>query len=378
MDKAYITQTLQKLVQINSVNPSLETDGKGEVEIGSFIAEELKKFGIKPIIDEIVPGRINVTGIIKGSGTAPATVLNAHMDTVGVKGMSDPFSGEIKNGNLYGRGAFDMKGSIAAILGVAKSLYETAQKPNGDVILSFVADEEYESIGATHFLTKYKADQAIVTEPSGLNICLAHRGFGIFNIMTTGKTAHGGKHREGIDANTLMGLLLAEIYPYANSLPELKKHELCGEASAHVPIIKGGNSLFIYSNSCEIHLERRTIPGELLKDVEKEILALINKVNDKHPEFNAAVTCELWRNPHEIHREKPLVQSLERATKKALGFIPPFTGHGWWEDTALFAEAGIDTLTFGPKGGGIHQAVEWVEIDSVVKLAHVLWEVILD
>jgi len=272
MDRsAYITQTLQKLVQINSVNPSLEAGGGGEEEIGRFISAELSSLGIQHEIEPIADKRVNVTATIPGSGSGKSLILNAHMDTVGTSGMDAPFSGDIKNGKLYGRGSYDMKASIAAILCTAKTLIEEGQKPNGDLILSFVADEEFESIGAKRFVEKYRADAAIVTEPTDLQICLAHRGFGVFKITTQGKTAHGGEHRLGVDANTSMALLLAELHKYGKRLPEEINHPLCGEASMHVPLIEGGNSLFIYSNRCTAHLERRTLPGETEQSVMNEL-----------------------------------------------------------------------------------------------------------
>lgn len=374
---SYITKTLQKLVQINSVNPSLEKSGGGEEEIGRFIAGELTAMGIKTEVDEIEPGRVNVTGIIPGTGNGQSLILNAHTDTVGVAGMDDPFSGTIKNGKLFGRGAYDMKGSIAAILSAAKTLTEEKRELNGDLILSFVADEEYESLGARHFVKTYKADSAIVTEPTDLEICLAHRGFGIFKITTEGKTAHGGNHHLGIDANTKMGLLLAELDNYSKQLPQQKSHPLCGEASLHVPLIEGGNSLFIYSNKCTIHIERRTLPGETESGVKDELNALIKKLEAGDPDFRASIESILWRSPYEIGRDKPIVEQLAKASGTVLGSTPGFMGHTWWEDSAIFGESGIETVIIGPKGGGIHEATEWVEIESVEELSRILYQAVV-
>ena len=373
-DSSYITQTLQKLVRINSVNPSLEDTGAGEKEIGLFITDELDKAGITPEIDELAPGRINVTGIIPGSGNGKSLILNAHMDTVGVAGMDDPFSGRIKNGNLYGRGSYDMKGSIAAILDAGKRLIQEKIPLRGDVILSFVADEEFESIGAKRFVEKYKADAAIVTEPTDLQICLAHRGFGVYKVETKGKTAHGGNHKLGTDANMKMGLLLKELEKHARNLPGQKQHPLCGEASVHVPLIKGGNSLFIYSDACTIHVERRTLPSETKDQVTRELLAIIHKLEKNDPDFKASLECIIWRDPYETAPDTPIVKELQHAFKSVLGINPPFIGHTWWEDSAIFGQSGIETVIAGPKGKGIHEATEWVEIDSVVNLSDILYD----
>ncbi len=373
-DPVYITDTLQKLVRINSVNPSLDSAGGGEAEIGRWIADALTSMGIETAIDEFEPGRLNVTGILPGTGGGKSLLLNAHMDTVGVTGMEDPFSGAIKDGRVYGRGAYDMKGGAAAMLGAARALVADKHRLKGDVIFSFVADEEYASLGAQRLVEKYRADAAIVTEPTGLGICLAHRGFGVFKMVTGGRTAHGGKHREGVDANTKMGLLLAELHGLAQRLPEQKKHPLCDEASIHVPLIEGGRSLFIYSNQCTIHVERRTLPGETQEEVTAELQDLVDKVQKHNPGFTASVECVLWRDPYEIAADRPIVTHLLQSAESILGSAPEFMGHTWWEDSAIFGQAGMETVIMGPSGGGIHQETEWVETASVVQLAGILTE----
>lgn len=371
-DAAYITQSLQKLVQINSVNPSLETNGAGELEIGQWIAGELSCLGIDNQIDEFAKGRVNVVGRLPGAGSGKSLIINAHMDTVGVSGMKNPFQARIEDGKLYGRGSYDMKGSIAAMLNAARKLKSEQEKLNGDLILAFVADEEYESIGTIEFLQNHHADAAIVTEPTGLDICIAHRGFAVFKITTSGKTAHGGKHREGIDANRKMGKLLAELDGYASYLPQQKKHPLCGEASMHIPLMQGGKSLFIYANECVIHLERRTLPGDTKQTVMAELQEMIQKIALSDPAFNASIDCILWRDPYEIDKEKAIVAEVQKAAKAACERPPVFMGHTWWEDAALFGKAGIETVIIGPKGGGIHEETEWVEIDSLVQLSRIL------
>jgi len=375
-DRTYIIDTLQKLIRINSVNPELETTGPGEEEIGKYISDELSALGVDVEIQEVQPGRFNVIGIISGSGGGKSLMLNAHMDTVGVSGMQNPFSGKIENGRLYGRGSYDMKGSIAAILATAKKLTEKNIRLSGELILSFVVDEEFESIGARELVKKYKTDSAIVTEPSDLNVCLAHRGFGVFKIVTHGKIAHGGKHREGIDANLKMGLILAELNQLANQLPDRKKHALCGEASLHVPLIEGGKSLFIYSDECTAHVERRTLPGESESEVLGEFEQILQKCKANDEPLRTTVESVIWRNPYEIERDRPIVQSLMKSAQNQTGRNPKFIGHTWWEDSAIFGQADIETVIFGPKGGGIHEETEWVEIDSVVQLSDVLWDVV--
>ena len=378
IDKDFTIKTLQKLVQIHSVNPDLEDGGAGEAEIGRYIFTLLEKLGIETEIDEISPGRLNVTGVIKGDGTGPSLMLNAHMDTVGVKGMDEPFSGKIDDGKLFGRGSYDMKGSIASILAAAKSIKEERISLKGDLILSFVADEEYESIGAQALVKKIKTDIAIVAEPTNLNLCTAHRGFGIWKITTKGKTAHGGNHHLGVDANMNMGLLLTELHKRSKDLPKKKKHPLCGEASLHVPMIRGGRSLFIYADECTIRLERRTLPGEKKKQIETELLEIIEKLHKQHSGFEAELESVIWRSPYEINQSASIVKDVVKAVAGITGKQPEIIGHTWWEDSAIFGAAGIETVILGPKGGGIHEDVEWVEIDSVIKLAEIFRFILSD
>jgi len=378
IDTVFTTQTLQKLVQINSVNPGLDPDGQGEEEIASFICDTLDGLSIPFEASTLAPGRINVTARIKGSGGGKSLMLNAHTDTVGVEGMDDPFSGKIVGNRLYGRGAYDMKGSIAAILGAAKALKEDGIKLNGDLILSFVADEEHESIGAQALVKSLTADAAIVTEPTDLNLCLAHRGFGIFKISTKGKTAHGGRHKHGIDANMHMGLILAELHKLSRRLPEENTHPLCGQASLHVPLISGGRSLFVYSSSCTIHAERRTIPGETLEDVKTELQSVIDQLASQNPQFHASLEPEIWRSPYEVDASSAIAETTKKAAADTTGKSPGVIGHTWWEDSAIFGEAGIETVILGPAGGGIHEDVEWVELDSVHLLGEILYRAATD
>jgi len=372
IDEKFLVRTLKKLVSVNSVNPDLSTDGVGELEIGLYIKKLLEALQISSELDYLSSTRLNVIGNIKGSGMGKSLMLNAHMDTVGIYGMEDPFSGNILNGKLYGRGAYDMKASIAAILAMVKALRDYNIKLNGDVILAFVADEEYNSIGTKKLLEKYKTNAAIVTEPTDLAICLGHRGFGVYEISTIGKVAHGGNNREGIDANIKMGKILYELESLSKKLESKKGHPLLGNGSLHIPLIKGGESLFIYSGLCTIKLERRTLPGERESDVLTEIENIIKNLAKKDRSLKAKVRQTLWRNAYEVSQSADIVSMLKNSVTNVLGKKTQYIGHPWWEDSGLIGNCGIETVIIGPKGGGIHQETEWVDIKSVVDLSNIL------
>src|SRR5262245_46234434 len=156
IDPDFVTRTLQDLVRINSVNPYLSPEGKGEAEIACYIARTLVGLGLDVFVHEAEPGRPSVVGIRRGSGGGRSLMLNAHIDTVGVEGMPEPFSGAIRGNKLFGRGAYDMKGSVAACMGVMKAVVESADALAGDVIVALVADEEYASIGTADLLNRYR------------------------------------------------------------------------------------------------------------------------------------------------------------------------------------------------------------------------------
>ena len=372
----FITETLIDLVKINSVNPSLEKGGIGEIEIGNYIHHLLQSLGFESTIITIAPNRVNVIGRWKGTGGGKSLMLNAHMDTVGILGMEDPFAAAIKDGKLYGRGAYDMKGSIAAMLGVAKQISENKIRLDGDLFLTFVADEEFQSIGAQQLAKQLKVDACIVTEPTNLKICLGHRGFGVYEITTEGKIAHGGLHKIGIDANLKMAMVMSEINKLSQKITAEKIHPLCGEASLHLPTIHGGQSLFVYAGKCTIQVERRTIPGEKETVVFNEFSNILNELSDQDKDFKASIKQLIWRKPYEIQKDATIVKSLKKSVNQ---FHPSeFIGHTWWEDSALFGEVGIETVIIGPTGGGIHQQVEWVELESVKTLSAILFQTVKD
>ncbi len=376
VDSSFLKNTLQELVRINSVNPSLSENGPGEEELGLYIAAHLKNLDIPTEIDRLGIGRMNVTGIIEGTGNGKSIMLNAHMDTVDVTHMKDPFSARIEDGKLYGRGAQDMKASIAAILSVAKKIRDNKVSLKGDIILSFVADEEYNSIGTEHALKKYHTDGAIVTEPTDLNICIAHKGFGLFEFTTQGKAAHGGLPEEGIDANMHMAAVMQELSLMGDQLKETPAHPLLGQPSIHIPIIKGGTAPFMYADQCKLILERRSLPGEKEADVLKAFQAINKKLSGK--QIKAEVTTLMWREAFEGDKEGLMVTSLCDALKDVTGKNAKFIGHTWWEDSALISDKGIDTVIFGPTGHGLHAAVEWVDIQSVITMADILYKTVTD
>lgn len=372
LDNNYLIEQIQSMIRINSINSDLESGAVGEGEMADYVADALTRIGIEPIIHEVEAGRHNVVGILKGSGTGKSLLLNAHLDTVGITGMADPFSGERRDGKLYGRGAYDMKASLGAMLAVMKGFVDADVRLAGDLLFTAVIDEEYGSKGTEHLVQHVTADAAILTEPTNLRICCAHRGFAWIEVITQGRATHGARHHDGIDANMHMGRILVEIEKLSQDLLKRHSHPLLGTASIHVPLIQGGTSQSVYSAQCRIELERRLLPDDTLDEVTAEIQAIVDKLATQDPQFKATVNTFFSRNPYEIEPSAEIVQVVKNATQTILSTEPEIYGELWWMDSALLAVAGMETVIIGPTGDGIHADVEWVDVESVIQLAQIL------
>lgn len=378
IDKAYVTETLIDLVRINSVNPSLSPSGKGEVEVGTYVAAALDELGLDVTTYELAPNRVNVVGILRGAANGRSLLLNAHMDTVGVDGMTiDPFEAKIENGRLYGRGSQDMKASLAAMMGVAKAFVDGDVQLAGDLWITAVADEEYASIGMENLVKTITSEEkfvgaAVVTEPTDLTLCRAHRGFIWYDVKTIGRAAHGSRYAEGIDANMRMGRFLARLDKLEQELRQRTPHPLAGVPSLHASLLQGGTEISMYAASSHLTLERRTIPGETEAQATAELQEIVDHLAAEDTTFRASLTPTFRREPFAINEQATIVKIVEQAMINRLGSKPDHTGQTFWTDAALLAEAGIETVLLGPIGQGLHSAEEWVDLQSVMDLAAIL------
>ncbi len=378
IDRSYLTRMLSELIRINSINPDLVPGGPGEAEIATYIAGALRDLGLEAATHEAAPGRVSVVGRLRGTGGGRSMMLNGHIDTVGVAGMDAPFSADLRNGNMYGRGAFDMKGSVAACLVAVKALAEAQVSLGGDVLVAAVADEEYASLGTADVINRYPVDGAIVTEPTQMKLCRAHKGFIWLEVETVGRAAHGSRFDEGIDANMRMGRFLAALDTLEQRLRRQSGHPLVGPPSLHAALIAGGTELSAYAARCQLKIERRTIPGEGEAQVVAELQHIIDTLAAADPTFKATVKSFFVRNPFEVSAEAAIVQAAERASTQVLGQAPAHVGETFWADAALLAAAGVETVMIGPIGGGAHAAEEWVDLESLSDLANILVQTVLD
>jgi acetylornithine deacetylase len=364
-----VVELAAQLVAIESVNPDIVEGGSGELGVAEFVAEWCERAGLETTLTELAPGRANVVAVARGAGGGRTLMLNAHLDTVGVAGMADPFTPRLEDGRLYGRGAYDMKGSLAACMLVTAEAKRNGLR--GDVVLTAVADEEFASIGTEAVAASIRADAAIVTEPTELQLAVAHRGFVHLEVEVHGRAAHGSRPHLGIDAIAKMGRVLMGIEELDRRLRADPTHPYVGSGSAHASLIEGGQEFSSYPARCLLQAERRTIPGETAELAERELREIVERAAEGDPDFSAEVRAPISREPFEIDEDAEIAQLVRDAATAALGPAPATVGVSFWADSALLAGAGIPTVLFGPIGEGAHAEVEWVDVASLERCVEI-------
>ena len=359
-----LAELVTELVRIDSVNPDLVQDGAGEGEIARFVAGWLERAGLEVELDEVAPGRFNAVGVARGSGGGRSLMLNAHMDTVGIAGMEAPFEARVEDGRLYGRGAYDMKASLAAVMLAGAEAAKRSLR--GDVIVTAVCDEEAASIGTARIAERYSADAAIVTEPTEGRLALAHKGFAAWEIEVAGRAAHGSRPDLGVDAIARMGRVLVRVEELDRRLRAEPTHPLLASGSLHASLVEGGQEFSSYPARCLLRGERRTIPGESVAQVEGELRVLLGDIEGE-------TRVVFSREPFEVDRAEEIVELVSRHVGD-----PEIVGVPFWADSALLAAAGIPTVVFGPAGEGAHAVVEWVDLPSVERCLEIYTVVAAD
>lgn len=350
-----LTHLISELVAIESVNPDLDPSGSGEAEIAGFVARWMEAAGLEVRVQDSGDGRPNVIGIRRGTGGGRSLMLNAHMDTVGIGGMTDALVPRIDGDRLYGRGSYDMKASLAAIMLTAADL--GSDQLSGDLLLTAVTDEEFASIGTQAIVREYTADACVVTEPSHLELTIAHKGFVWADITTRGIASHGSLPDVGVDAIAAMGPILSGIADLDRSLRAGTGHPLLKTGSLHASLIDGGTELSTYPDRCRVQIERRTVPGETDEIVAGQLRELVGE--------SAELEIGITRQPFEISPDAELVSVVQSVVAARLGQPAELTGVGGWMDSSMTSGAGIPTVIFGPIGEGAHADVEWVDLPSV-------------
>lgn len=361
---SFTLELLRELVAIDSVNPSLVPGARGEAAVARRIAAELMSIGLQVDITEVAPGRPNVVGILEGRSPGRALMLCGHIDTVGVAGMEKPFDPVERDGRLYGRGAQDMKGGVAAMIGAARAIAQSGGLACGRLLIAAVIDEEHASLGAEALVAKFRADAGVVTEPTDLDIAVAHKGFQWVEIETHGRAAHGSRPLEGRDAIFRMGRVLSRLEALDGELQAGRAHPLLGTASLHASLVAGGRELSSYPDRCTLQMERRTLPGESDRAAFDEAQSILESIRLSDPSFEGEATLTFGRSPYEIDPAHSLPDLLASAASR-VGHRARRVGMTFWTDAAILGAAGIPSVLFGPGGAGLHSTEEYVRVREV-------------
>lgn len=360
------------LIGIDSRNPTLVPGAPGERQVGSYLARLLESWAFRVESVEVVGGRSNI--VARAGNAAPharSLILNGHLDIVGVDGMTHPpFEPTISDGRMYGRGSADMKAGIASMCVAARDAAQSGIE--GEVIVALVIDEEYESLGTRALIESgVRADAAIITEPTRLALCPAHRGFVWIRMDVHGRAAHGSRYDLGIDAVTHASLIIAELDRVQRRTLEQRTHPLLGRGSLHVSTISGGTGLSTYPDLCTVELERRTLPGETARTFQDEIAAATAMVRNTYPDITVDIQVTTSQAASDVPQNAPVMTEMIQALK--LERLPSrIEGLSAWTDAALFNEAGIPAICFGPGDIALaHSATEFVplaDIDSATRV----------
>jgi len=356
---------LRELVAVNSVNPTLVRGAPGEQDIADLIAAEMRRGGLDVSIETVTHGRPNVVGVLEAGARGRTLMFCGHTDTVGVTGMIDPFTPVERDGRLYGRGAQDMKGGVAAMISAATSIAQRGDLASGRLVVACVVDEEHSSIGADALVKSWRADGAIVTEPTDLQIAVGHKGFAWVNIVVEGKAAHGSRPADGQDAILRLGRVLVRLEALDRALQARPPHPLVGTGSLHASIIDGGHELSSYPDRASLQMERRTLPSEDEATALHEVQQILDALAADDGTFRAEATAVFSRPAYEIAADHELPGMLSAALAYA-GGQPRVAGASFWTDAAVLGHAGIPSILFGPGGAGLHSTEEYVNVADVI------------
>ncbi len=353
---------LQRLIRAET------TANKGELAAADIIRRELKRSGIAARIDAWDGNRANVVARLNAGGRKGTVLFACHLDVVpaGESGWSNPaFSGVESNGKIYGRGAADMKGGIAAVVTAIRQIIDSKVELQGDIVLFGAAGEESDSCGAKKFVADH-GDKlpflagVVLPEPTDFAVVTAHRGMLWLEVTTKGKAAHGSMPRLGVNAITSMSTLLGELASYK---VRYEPHRLLGECSMSVNTIAGGEAINVVPDECRIGIDFRTLPGQNHQEIVKDLWKMFEKLRRRTPQFEAHVS---------VIRE---VGALETDTNCV--FVKEFcsavgtdqtTAVGFTTDGPHFASLGAPVVVFGPgKPQLCHQPDEYIEIADVEK-----------
>lgn len=381
---------LQRLIRAKSANPFTPEDSSPVVpierEVAYLIYDKLRVIGLMPEFRGASSERPNVVGALRGFGSERTLILNGHMDTVmpSPHWQMDPFAGTIRDNCMYGLGALDMKASLSVFIFAAQAVIEAGVKLGGDVLLTFVVDEEpgaYSPFGLAYLLNQgLTGTAAIVAEPENDNVTIGHRGGYRFKLTVHGESVHTGMadwERGSRGRNAILDM--------ARVVTALSDFEVPYSESAAFPgrkpvftfptLIRGGTSINMVPDECSAYGDVRLLPGVddcTIEDMIRERLDSIDHLDYTLERLLFVPSCE-------ISPSEEIVQILTHRAGEVLGKPPTTYGSGPWNDAWMLLTRGIPTVAgFGPNGGGAHGPDEFVDLDSVIDTTRIYARAIVD
>ncbi|MCE9615185.1 MAG: M20 family metallopeptidase [Lentisphaerae bacterium] len=376
-----VTELLAELVACPSVNPADRWPIEppfGEARLAALLATRLRSWGAAVTVRDVLPGRPNLVARFDGINARRSIMLESHSDTVQAADMTiPPFTPTVRDGRLYGRGACDTKGPMAAmLLGIRKVLDEDGRMPV-TVYFASACDEELGARGARSLIgPDFRPDLAVVGEPTDLAICHAHKGTLRWRIRTQGVAAHSSAPERGVNAIYQMNRVLQCIE--AEMIPALRdrRHPLLGAATMSVGTITGGTQANVVPAECTIEVDRRLLPGESREALTAEARAKLDALAAATPAFTYALDATQYYEPLEMPTDGWAAQVVSAGCARALG-AARFVTAPWASNAGVFATQGLPSLLFGP--GSIQQAHtkdEFIEVRAVEQAVGVYAEII--
>ncbi|MBA3691060.1 MAG: M20 family metallopeptidase [Actinobacteria bacterium] len=359
----------QRLVGVASPNPPSDT-----FEVGKMAEELLRAIpGVEVERIEPAPRIVSLIARIKGKGPGRRLIFNGHLDTVGVEGMTMlPFGGRLEGGRVFGRGACDMKGPIAAALAAGSAIHRAGVQLGGSLHYHLAADEEVGGVHGTKVMWErgmIDQDACIVGEPTELQLGLAERGGAWFTVVTSGTAAHGSQPDRGVNAITSM----ARFVLRANEVLPDRRHPLVGPPTVNVALIEGGHAPNAVPDRCVADVDRRVIPGETFEEIEAGFTDLMARLRAEHPEVRIEASCREWTLPAEAPADSAIAKLCRAAVQQDRGARPADVGFTGITDARFYInDASIPTVILGPGSlAQAHTAGEFVEVDDLVAAARI-------
>lgn len=376
IDERKLLSLAAALVRIPSENPP-----GNEGEIAEFLASKLRELGFNVVEYDFKPGRPNLVGRLH-FGEGKSLMFDGHMDTVPVGNVDrwgvDPFSGEIMNGRLHGRGATDMKSSIAAWISAVEGALNMDAELKGEILTCLVSDEEVSGLGTDDLLSRgYFADMAVVGEPTGLTLQIAHKGVVRWKLSTFGKAAHISSPTDGVNAIYKMAKACREIRRYSDRLTE-KTHELLGSPTISIGTVKGGVKDNIIPDLCEASVDRRLIPGEEPEEAESELIELLESIKRRDKDFRYRLERCVLLQPSETKPDAEIVEIFKKSIRRVTCRKPETLGFKATCEMTHLVRSGIPTVIFGAgRLDQAHKIDEHVDVEEILAASKIYAESII-